>query len=152
MNEINKLEDIKVNPYQSILYLEHPTSLRHPRMSLLNRAGQFAPFAALTGFDDKIKEVQRLTSKKILLDDSYQEELDQKLFYLESKQFQEPVKVTYFVKDKRKEGGKYIEKVGCIQKIDSCQKKMIFQDKEKITISDIVNIEILDLSNEDNLL
>jgi hypothetical protein len=121
-------------------------------MSILNRAGQFAPFAALTGFDDKIREVQRLTSKKILLDEAYQIELDQKILEIENNQFQDLVKITYFVKDKRKEGGKYLEKTGYIQRIDSYQKKIIFQDKEKINILDIVNIEILDLSNEDNLL
>ena len=65
--------------YEDILFLEHPTSLRHPRMSVQNRAAQFAPFAALTGYEEALGETARQTSQRIVLDEDSKENLDRKL-------------------------------------------------------------------------
>ena len=86
--------------YQSIINMQNPTSLKHPRMSRLQRAAQFAPFAALTGHDEKIKETARLTDKLIELDEEQLVILNQKLQIInEFKHLEEPVKFIYFVKD-----------------------------------------------------
>ena len=68
--------------YEDILFLEHPTSLRHPRMSVQNRAAQFAPFAALTGYEEALGETARQTSQRIVLDEDSKENLDRKLQWL----------------------------------------------------------------------
>lgn len=130
------------NKYQSIIDLEHPTSTKHPRMSRLQRASQFAPFAALTGHDEKIKETARLTDKKIELDEEQLVILNEKLQIInEFKHLEEPVKFIYFVKDQKKSGGKYLEKIGIVKRIDEITKTIIFKDKSSILIEDIIDVE-----------
>ena len=81
MQEINKLEVTEPDfPYEEILYLEHPISRKHPRLEMENRAAQFAPFAALTGFGDQIREVQRLTDSFKILDENTLSELNPDTF------------------------------------------------------------------------
>ena len=136
------------NKYQSIINLEHPTSSKHPRMSRLQRAAQFAPFAALTGHDAAIQETARLTDRMIEFDEEQLVILNEKLQIVnEFKHLEEQVKIIYFVKDSRKSGGKYQEKIGIIKQIDEIERKIIFQDKSYIYIDDIVEIES-DLINE----
>ena len=84
MKEMDKSVDIEDDfPYKDILYLEHPTSLNHPRMSLINRAGQFSPFAALTGYEDKVKETARYTDTEIYLSEDEEEIIRNKLNIIE---------------------------------------------------------------------
>lgn len=128
--------------YQSIINMQNPTSLKHPRMSRLQRAAQFAPFAALTGHDEKIKETARLTESKIDLDDEQLILLNNKLNIINNfKDLETPVKIVYFVQDLRKKGGKYLEKIGLIKKIDQIERIIIFKDQVKINIDDIIEID-----------
>lgn len=130
-------------PYLDILYLEHPEPKNHKRMSKEARAGQFSPFAALTGYDEQVKETARLTSKKIDLDDEEKQELNNRLNIIELHLKEEKeITVTYFVKDLKKSGGKYLDKTGIVRKIDLYNNKIIFKDKTKINIEDILNINI----------
>ena len=128
-----------MNEYDDIININHyEPNYKHPRMSIFNRSAQFAPFAALTGFDDEVKETARLTEKKIDLDEDEKNALNNKL--LEIKNNQE-ITVEYFIKDNRKTGGKYIEKKGFVKKIDLIYKHIILFDKTIIPINDIINIK-----------
>lgn len=130
-------------PYLDILYAERPEIKNHQRMSKEARAGQFSPFAALTGYEEKVKETARLTSKKIELDDDQKEQISNKLNLIEMHiKEQKEVTVIYFVKDLKKQGGKYLEKTGIIRKIDLYKNNLIFKDKTIIEISNILDINI----------
>ena len=144
MREMDKLVDIEDDfPYKDILYLEHHTSLNHPRMSNMNRAAQFSPFAALTGYEDKVKETARYTENEIYLDEEKKEIIRNKLNIIEEKiNDKVTVNVTYFVKDKRKNGGEFKNIIGIIKKIDNYNNEIIFTDKNKIKLDNIIDIEI----------
>ena len=153
MKEINKSGDIENNfPYADIINLSRPISIKHPRSNREARAAQFAPFAALNGFEDEIKEVQRLTSNESYLTDEELSIINDKLNMIISSNNELLVNIKYFIKDKKKNGGKYLDKMGYIRKIDSYNNQIIFKDKEKINIKDIVKIDIIDLSNNNNLI
>jgi len=109
--------------YKDIINLKNPTSKKYPRMSIEKRAAQFSPFAALTGFEEKIIETKRLTQTKIDLTDEYKLILNEKII----EKYKNKVKttITYFIKDKLKKGGKYIEEKGVIKKIDDYNKQII---------------------------
>ncbi len=149
MKETDKSVGIEANfPYLDILNLEHPNPKNHQRMSKEARAGQFSPFAALTGYDEKVKETARLTDRKIDLDNEELDELNNKLNLIELHLKEEKeVTITYFVKDIKKQGGKYLDKTGIIRKIDLYNNKIIFKDKTKINIEDILNINIDNIDN-----
>ena len=144
MREMDKLVDIEDDfPYKDILYLEHHTSLNHPRMSNMNRAAQFSPFAALTGYEDKVKETARYTENEIYLDEEKKEIIRNKLNIIEEKiNNKVKVNITYFVKDKRKNGGEFKNIIGIIKKIDNYNNEIIFTDKNKIKLDNIIDIEI----------
>lgn len=126
---------------QDIINLEH-YELKHPRMSRYNRASQFAPFAALTGYFEKVKEVARLTSQKIELDDGLKEIINYKLNQLNKVIKLKPeVEVTYFVADTKKEGGEYLTKKARIKRIDFINRFIKFADNEKIIIDEIISIK-----------
>lgn len=128
-----------MNDYDDIININHyEPNYKHPRMSIFNRSAQFAPFAALTGFDDEVKETQRLTDQKKELDEDEKSNINNKL--LEIKNNQE-VTFEYFIKDNRKSGGKYIEKNGIVKRIDLIHKQIILFDKTIIPINDIINIK-----------
>ena len=128
--------------YDDIINLPHHVSKKRPQMSIEQRSAQFAPFAALTGYDEAVKETARRTDKKIELDDGQKEILNNKLLYiLENIDIKPNVTFTYFVKDNKKIGGKYINKTGLIRKIDMVEQYIQFYDKTKININDIIQIE-----------
>lgn len=125
--------------YDDIIHLPHPTSQRHVRMPMIDRAAQFSPFAALTGFDDAIEETGRLTQFKITLDESAMAELDRTLSELAGRiREQPPVTVTFFEQDARKSGGDYVKFRGNLKKIDEYQRRLIFADGTAIYIDDIL--------------
>lgn len=127
--------------YQDIINLEH-YELKHPRMSRYNRAAQFAPFAALTGYAEKVKEVARLTSQKIELDDALKELINYKLNQLDKIiKLMPEVEVTYFVPDTKKGGGEYLTKKGHLKRIDFINRLIKFTDNEKIIIDEIITIK-----------
>ena len=105
----------------------------------MNRAAQFAPFAALTGHGEAINETARLTSTKLELSDSELVRLNKRLDY--AIQLQSSVSVTYFMPDYHKEGGKYVTASGIIKKIDEYEGSVIFTDKTSIRLAAIISID-----------
>ena len=130
------------NDYRDIINNLHHTSKTRKRMSGLNRAAQFAPFAALTGYDASIYEAARLTENRIELDDNEIEILNMKLNFLKEHIKEQPqIKVTYFVPDTKKDGGAYVEYSGTIRVMDETQKIIIMSDRTKIAIEMILNLQ-----------
>ena len=130
------------NPYEDMLELSHPVSKTHPQMTRRDRAAQFAPFAALTGYEEAVKEAARLTEEKMILDEDSKEQLDWKLRRLQEKVKEKPtITVTYFLKDEKKKGGKYVTVTGVLKKIDSYTHQFVLENGEEIPVEDIVSLE-----------
>ena len=128
--------------YEDIIHLSHHVSPKRPQMSMKDRAAQFAPFAALTGHEEAVKETARLTDSRIELDENEIQLLDQKLQYLrEHLQDRPPVIITHFVPDLRKAGGRYLEHEGIVKKIREYDHLIIMEDGTKIPITDILQID-----------
>ena len=127
--------------YDDIINLPRYISKKHPQMSIEARSAQFAPFSALTGYDEAIKETARLTDKRIEIDDGLKIILNNKLQYvLEKIKLKPEIIFTYFVYDDKKIGGKYVEKIGVVKKIDMVEQYVMLIDKTKIPILEIINI------------
>lgn len=127
--------------YDDIINLPHCISKKHPQMSIEARSAQFAPFSALTGYDEAIKETARLTDKRIEIDDGLKVVLNNKLQYiLENLKLKPEIILTYFVYDDKKIGGKYVEKIGIVKKIDMVEQYVMLIDKTKIPVLEIINI------------
>ena len=132
-----------MNKYKDIINLPHHVSKTRNPMSLYNRAAQFAPFAALTGYDEAIKEKARLTEQRIELSDKFKNILNQKLQILNKNINSHPkVTITYFELDNKKSGGVYKTISGNIKRIDEYNKKLIFLDKNELRFNEIHDIEI----------
>ena len=132
------------NKYDDIIELPHPVSKKHPKMSIHDRAAQFSAFAALTGHKAAIQETERLVDKKIELDENEIQLLNEKLAMVYESLDQHPeVEVTYFVKDSRKDGGKYVTMEGCVKKMDLYHQLLIFDDGTKVPVEDVVEIIIV---------
>ena len=130
--------------YFEILSREHPTSKKHPRMSRMNRAAQFAPFAALTGYEESIEETARLTDRRIELSEYEIEELNAKLNFIQEHIKERPeVTITYFQPDERKDGGAFISVTGKVRRIDEANKVLVFEDEKIICIGVIVGLYIV---------
>ncbi len=131
-----------MNSYDDIINLTHHTSSSRPHMSTYDRAAQFSPFAALTGYGTAITETGRLTDKKIELDEYSKSDLNEKLSKIQDQIDAQPeVLITYFQMDKKKSGGAYITAAGCVKKIDAYERMMVMQDDTKISIDDIFEID-----------
>lgn len=129
-----------MNNYTDIINLKRPVS-NHNHLSIESRASQFSPFAALTGYDNEVKETARITDKRIDIDDGLREMLNAKLNYLNDHIKEIPnISITYFVKDHKKEGGKYLTKQGTIKRIDIVNEIIKFNDNASISMNDIINI------------
>ena len=129
--------------YEDIINLPHHVSKKHPQMTMESRAAQFAPFAALVGYEDAVKETARLTKKRIELNEEEKNILDMKLQMLKEQmhvQIYPEISVIYFVPDSKKDGGKYIKISGTIKKIDEYKQLLILDDKTQIPINEIINI------------
>ena len=126
-------------PYDDIIDLPHPTSERHPRMSMANRAAQFSPFAALTGYEAAVKETARLTDSKAELTEEEKVVLDAKLQLLVPGM---EASFVYFQQDNKKEGGTYLTAAGMVKRIDSCAREVILADGQKIFVDDIIGIQL----------
>lgn len=128
--------------YENIINLPHHVSAKRPQMSMLDRAAQFSPFAALTGYDDAIHETGRLTDKKIDLSEEEKEALDRKQQILMERLGDHPaLTVTYFVPDAKKSGGAYLTKIGNLKRIDEYERWMMLTDGTKIPLDDVADIE-----------
>ena len=128
--------------YADIINMPHHTSPNRPRMSDIDRAAQFSPFAALTGYDSTVAEAGRLTSKKCEISEDVKTILNEKMQmirdYLDDKPF---ISVTYFVPDKKKSGGAYVTVSGVVKEISEYDRAIILTDKTSIPIEQICEIE-----------
>ena len=128
--------------YDDIINLPHPTSNRHPRMPLYDRAAQFSPFAALTGHDAAIKETARLTDEKLELDEEVKARLNEKLQIIkENIGTDVTVFITYFVPDEKKSGGTYASCTGSVKRMDAYEHRIIMNDNTVIPIEQIYEVE-----------
>lgn len=138
--------------YDDIINLPHHISKVHPPMTMLQRAAQFAPFAALTGYGTAIQETARLTDNKVELDDASLMLLNQKLSLLRNHLKEKPIiTVTFFQPDERKSGGTYKSYTGCLRDIDDFQQTLVMKDGVKIpflSILDLISTNLMDIQDE----
>lgn len=128
--------------YGEIMGLPHHISKTRPQMPMSDRAAQFAPFAALTGYDAAIKETGRLTDERIELDVEALNALDMKYQLLMEALDEAPeVTITYFQPDERKAGGKYLTATGAVKKVDDFERRITMQDGTKIPMDDVLSID-----------
>lgn len=128
--------------YEDMLYLEAPVSKVHRKMSISERAVQFMPFAALTGYEDLIRESSRITQRRIELSETEIEELKHKLEILHEHEKEKPmIKVMHLLQDLKKSGGSYQTVEKQLHRIDDIEKKIIFKDRTTIQFDDIISIE-----------
>lgn len=130
-----------MSKYDDIIDLPHHQSKSRPHMPVSDRAAQFAPFAALTGYGDAINETERLTDQRIELSESQIAELDWRMGELLSRIDEKPrITVTYFIADERKTGGKYVTCSGVLNKFDESNRILYLEDGTKIPLKDIIEI------------
>lgn len=121
--------------------MARPTS-KYPKMSMSDRAAQFAPFAALTGHKEAVIEQGRITQEKRILSNEEKLEINEKI--IEMVNLKSRCRITYFEKDKTKSGGKYIQDVLSFRRLDELNKTLFFKENIQIQIDDIVDIEVLE--------
>ena len=133
------------NPrYQDIVALPRHVSPSRRRMTNLERAAQFAPFAALTGYGAAIEEAARLTDQKLELDEEQKQVISKCLFELQGRIKEHPaVALTYFIQDPRKSGGKYKSGTVAAEKVDGLAGVLYLADGEAVSFDDIYTIEIV---------
>lgn len=131
--------------YEDILHLSHPVSSRRAPMSMVDRAAQFAPFAALTGHDGVIQETARVTEPPVELTESRRAELDGWLRRLSDMVEEQPkVAITCFVPDVRKAGGAYVRTVGRVKRVDGFARKVMLVDGSEIPMDGITEGEFVE--------
>ena len=129
-------------PYDDMLNLPHPTSARHPRMSLSDRAAQFAPFAALSGHSAALVETARLTDRHLELDEDQKAALDLKQQMLMDRIDEHPhVAVTWFQPDGKKDGGRYVTTTGRLKRIDEVGRVLVMEGKTAVPLDDVISID-----------
>lgn len=141
--------------YDDIIDLPHHVSSTRPQMSMLDRAAQFSPFAALTGYDDVIQETARLTDAQTELSEQEQDVLNEKIALLQKileqggKQGEKPlVEVYYFVPDGRKEGGSYVAATGQLLCIDSVGRTLVLMGRNMTDLQTIPLDAVADISGD----
>ena len=128
--------------YDDILSLPRPVSLSHPPMPLIDRAAQFSPFAALTGFEAAVQEAARLTEARPELDESRKEQLNACLQLLKTHSRERPqAEICYFKPDERKAGGACVTVTGAVKKVDDFAGRVTMADGTVIPMEDILNIK-----------
>lgn len=136
-----KIEKKMAGKYDDIINLPHHVSSTHPHMSMTDRAAQFSPFAALTGYGDAVEETRRLTDAKVELDENKKVELNKRLQLIQARIMLHPiVEITYFLPDDRKDGGVYRTVTGAVRKIDEYVQEIVLMDQTRILLDDIVQI------------
>ena len=134
--------NINNEKYKDIINLPHYISKKHIQMSLEARSAQFAAFAALTGYDDVIKETTRLTEKRKDIDEGLKTILNNKLRMIQEKINTRPkITFTYFIPDNQKSGGSYEIVTGNVKKIDKYKQIIILENNIEIPIVEIIEIE-----------
>lgn len=128
-------------PYEDIVNLSPHISKKHPQPSMMDRAARFAPFAAITGYEEMVLEEARVTEARIDLDEGALALLNEKLNMIQEFLDEEPeVTITYFEPDKKKSGGAYVNITGIVKRIDEYEHFVIMTDGKKIRIEDIYAI------------
>lgn len=128
--------------YDDIINLPHKQSSTRTHMAVADRAAQFAPFAALVGYDDAVKETARLTETKRELSESEQDELNNKINYIREYLSEQPeISIIYFRPDDSKSGGAYLQCTGTVKKIDEYEQAIILNYGKAIFFEDIQEIE-----------
>ena len=134
-----------MDKYDDIINLPHYEPKYHPRMSKYKRSAQFAPFAALVGYDEQVQECSRLTDERLEIDDELKEKINYKLNKINELIKNNPVvEITYFIPDVKKDGGKYITEKGNVKRIDYINRFIKFTDNKKIILDDVIDIKIND--------
>ena len=129
------------NRYDEIMELPHHVSKTRPQMPMSDRAAQFAPFAALTGYDSAIKETGRLTDERIELDEEALAALDRKYQLLMDTLDDAPeVTIIYFQPDERKAGGQYVSATGTVKKVDTFGRQILLQDGTRIPLDSVYDL------------
>ncbi len=133
---------MNMKDYSKIIHLPHHQSATRKRMSNYDRAAQFAPFAALTGHDEAIKETARLTDDYMEMGEDRLGELSAKIQLLIDELSEQPeITVVYFIPDERKSGGSYAEKTGTVRLVEEYERKLVFYDGDKIDIDRVVDFK-----------
>lgn len=129
--------------YDDIINLPHHVSKTRPQMPMHDRAAQFSPFAALTGYDDAVEETARLTDEQAELSEDTRNKLDEMLRLIADRIDEQPeVEVTYFVPDKLKDGGRYVTLKSCVRRINEYEKELIFSDGTRIEFNTVAEIKM----------
>ena len=128
--------------YDEIINFPHHVSKTRPQMPMSDRAAQFSPFAALTGYDSAIRETGRLTDEKIDLDEESLNALNVRYqMFTDALEERPEVRITYFKPDERKAGGAYVTITGAVRKIDDFEQTIIMQDGTRIPMGDVLSLE-----------
>lgn len=137
VGESYNINELNENPSPAVSYIVAP-----PRMSLYERAAQFSPFAALTGYEDAVEETARLTDARLELSEDMKTILNEKMQMIVDNMDADPiVTITYFVPDKKKAGGAYVDVTGIVKDIDEYERCIVMTDKKKIPIEQVRAIE-----------
>ena len=129
-------------PYEDIVNLPPHISKKHPQPTMMDRAARFAPFAAITGYEEMVLEEARVTEERIELDEGTLSLLNEKLNMIQEFLDEEPeIKITYFEPDKKKTGGAYVSITGVVKRIDEYEHLVIMTDGRKIRIDDMFGLE-----------
>ena len=128
-------------PYDDIIHLPHHVSRNHPQMPMLDRAAQFAPFAALTGYEAAVGETARLTAERRELDAQEAEELNRRLVAIIARLPDRPeATIEYFVPDDRKAGGAFVSVTGRVRHISVPERTLVMEDGTVIPLDDVVSV------------
>ena len=129
-------------PYEDIVNLPPHISKKHPQPTMMDRAARFAPFAAITGYEEMVLEEARVTEERVDLDEGALSLLNEKLNMIQEFIDEEPeIKITYFEPDKKKSGGAYVSVTGIVKRIDEYEHFVIMMDGKKISIEEIYGLE-----------
>lgn len=128
--------------YDDIIHLPHHVSRTRSPMATIDRAAQFSPFAALTGYDAAVKETARLTDERVELDEYMKDALSHRLQIVADRVREHPeIEITYFQPDVKKNGGTYVTDTGTVKKIDEYERVVVMTDGTVIPINEIINID-----------
>ena len=131
--------------YDDIINLSRPQYHDLPPMSIHDRAAQFSPFAALVGYDAAVEETARLTDSRREMEEDEINELNRQLSELNKRRSERPrIRVTYFIRDRKKEGGRYASKVGNARTIDQAENRIIFTDGESVPVKDMYSVVFIE--------
>lgn len=132
----------KCFPYEDIINIPRHISKTRPEPSIADRAARFSPFAAISGYEDMVREAARLTEERVEITDATKEQLNEKLNMIaEHLNEEHEVTITYFEPDKKKSGGAYISTTGVVKRIDELKRIVVMKNNKKIRIDDIYTLD-----------